>query len=120
MNPQAEELNQAIKDCNESVLDLLSEKGKSIFFPKKGILAQTAEAKGKDINATIGIALEEDGSPMRLKFIAKTFRHCVWLNPVPENRWGSSLTISKIKQIFPMFELSLDGLEKAVCQLMKQ
>ena len=54
----------------------------------------------------------------RLKFIAKTFRHSVWLNPISINMWDYTLTIAKIKQIFPMFELSLDGLEKAVCQLM--
>lgn len=54
----------------------------------------------------------------RLKFIAETFRHGVWLNPISKNKWDSSLTITKIKQIFPMFELSLDGLENAVCQLM--
>jgi len=70
MNPQAEELNEIIKRNNPHVLGMLSEKGKAIFFPKKGILAQTADAKGKEINATIGIALEEDGSPVRLKSIA--------------------------------------------------
>src|SRR3989338_2412839 len=70
MNPQAEELNEIIKRNNQHVLDMLSEKGKAIFFPKKGILAQTADAKGKEINATIGIALEEDGSPMSLRSIA--------------------------------------------------
>ncbi|MFC1769403.1 aminotransferase class I/II-fold pyridoxal phosphate-dependent enzyme, partial [Nanoarchaeota archaeon] len=70
MNPQAEELNKIFKRNNEVVYGLLSEKGKNIFFPKKGILAQTAEAKGKEINATIGIAKEEDGSPMRLRSIA--------------------------------------------------
>ncbi|MEA2036639.1 MAG: aminotransferase class I/II-fold pyridoxal phosphate-dependent enzyme [Nanoarchaeota archaeon] len=71
MNPQAEELNENIKSVNKNVYDMLSDKGKAIFFPKKGILAQTAEAKGKNINATIGIALEEDGSPMRLKSISE-------------------------------------------------
>src|SRR3989338_91939 len=70
MNPQAEELNEIIKKNNTNIFEMLSEKGKAIFFPKKGILAQTADAKGKEINATIGIALEEDGSPMRLKSIA--------------------------------------------------
>ena len=70
MNPQAEELNKLIIKANPAIMGMLSEKGKAIFFPKKGILAQTAEAKGKKINATIGIALEEDGSPMRLKSIA--------------------------------------------------
>ena len=69
MNLQTEELNEIIKKNNPNIFDMLSEKGKAIFFPKKGILAQTAEAKGKEINATIGIALEEDGSPMRLKSI---------------------------------------------------
>jgi len=74
MNPQAEELNEIIKNNNESVYSVLSDKGKAIFFPKKGILSQAADAKGKKINATIGIALEEDGSPMRLKSIAKKIK----------------------------------------------
>lgn len=74
MNPQAEELNEIIKKNNSNVYELLSDKGKAIFFPKKGILAQAAAAKGKKINATIGIALEEDGSPMRLKSIAKKIK----------------------------------------------
>jgi uncharacterized protein with von Willebrand factor type A (vWA) domain len=32
--------------------------------------------------------------------------------------WGYTQTISAIAGIFPMFELSIDGLEKAVAQLM--
>ena len=74
MNLQAEELNETIKSNSETVFELLSEKGRAIFFPKKGILSQSADAKGKKINATIGIALEEDGSPMRLKAIAKKIK----------------------------------------------
>ena len=71
LNPQAEELNEIIKKDSSIVYDLLSKKGKAIFFPKKGILAQSADAKGKKINATIGAAIEDDGSPMRLKSIEK-------------------------------------------------
>jgi len=70
MNPQAEELNVVIKEKSSVVYELLSEKGKNIFFPKKGILGQTAEAKGTKINATIGAAIEDDGTPMRLETIA--------------------------------------------------
>ncbi|MBT6006326.1 MAG: aspartate aminotransferase, partial [Prolixibacteraceae bacterium] len=70
MNPQAEELNRIIQKKSTTVFELLSEKGKNIFFPKKGILGQTAEAKGTKINATIGAAIEDDGSPMRLEAIA--------------------------------------------------
>jgi hypothetical protein len=70
MNPQAEELNQIIRAQNLAVYELLSEKGKNIFFPKKGILGQTADAKGTKINATIGSAIEDDGTPMRLESVA--------------------------------------------------
>ena len=70
MNPQAESLNNIIKKESPVVYELLSKKGREIFFPKKGILAQTAEAKGKKINATIGAAIEDDGTPMRLKSIS--------------------------------------------------
>ncbi len=71
MNPQANELNEIIKNHNPAVYSLLSKKGENIFFPKKGILSQAAEAKGKQINATIGAAIEDDGTPMRLKSIEK-------------------------------------------------
>ncbi len=70
MNPQAEALNATIQGKSNQVFELLSERGKEIFFPKKGILGQTAEAKGTKINATIGAAIEDDGTPMRLESIA--------------------------------------------------
>ncbi|HYQ55921.1 MAG TPA: aminotransferase class I/II-fold pyridoxal phosphate-dependent enzyme, partial [Draconibacterium sp.] len=70
MNPQAAELNSVIQAKSAPVFELLSERGKSIFFPKKGILGQTAEAKGTKINATIGAAIEDDGTPMRLEAVA--------------------------------------------------
>lgn len=74
LNPQAAELNNILKKNNVNVYEMLSERGKSIYFPKAGILSQSAQAKGKRIDATIGIALEEDGSPMRLKAIAKRIK----------------------------------------------
>jgi aspartate/methionine/tyrosine aminotransferase len=71
MNPQAQELNIIIRENNKMLYDMLSEKGKNIFFPKKGILGQTADARDKKINATIGYAIEDDGTPMRLNSIEK-------------------------------------------------
>jgi aspartate/methionine/tyrosine aminotransferase len=70
MNPLADELNKIIQEKNPVVFDLLSKKGKAIYFPTKGILGQTADAKGTKINATIGTAIEDDGSPMRLEAIS--------------------------------------------------
>ncbi len=63
---------------------------------------------------------ERSGRPSihQLRFLAETFPHSIWLNPVPESMWGYTHTIMTINTIFPMFELSLDGLEKAVTKLM--
>lgn len=66
MDNQALLLNNTIEKFNPNVLEMLSERGKNIFFPKLGILAQSAQAKGKTINATIGEAVEDDGSSMHL------------------------------------------------------
>jgi len=66
MDNQALTLNNTIEKYNSNVLQMLSERGKNIFFPKLGILAQSAQAKGKTINATIGEAVEDDGTSMHL------------------------------------------------------
>jgi len=63
---------------------------------------------------------ERSGKPSleQLKFLARTFPHCVWMNPVFSQLWPQTPTINTIQQIFPMFELTLDGLEGAVNHLM--
>jgi len=70
LNPQAKELNNIIKANSPAVYDLLSDKGKAIYFPRKGILAQGMAAKDKEINATIGTAYEDDGKPLVLPSMA--------------------------------------------------
>lgn len=69
MHEEARELNEIIRQTSKATYAALSERGKNIYFPKKGILSQTAEAKGKSLNATIGQASDEDDTPMRLKSI---------------------------------------------------
>ncbi|WP_219838473.1 aminotransferase class I/II-fold pyridoxal phosphate-dependent enzyme [Paenibacillus sp. R14(2021)] len=73
MNPLAQQLNTAIEQENGHVFAMLSTLGKAIYFPKEGILSQSAEAKAKakKYNATIGIAIE-NGQPMHLKVIQDT------------------------------------------------
>jgi len=63
---------------------------------------------------------ERSGKPSieQLKFLAQTFPHSVWMNPVFSHIWNQTPTINTIQQIFPMFELTLDGLEGAVNHLM--
>jgi aspartate/methionine/tyrosine aminotransferase len=66
-NPLAEALNKDILAGAPQVFHMLSARGKAIYFPFKGILGQTAEAKNAKINATIGTAFENDGSPLTLE-----------------------------------------------------
>ena len=63
MNKLAKGLNVTLG----SAVGFLSDEGKRMYFPYGGILGQGAEAKGCDINATIGMAFEEDGSPLVMK-----------------------------------------------------
>ena len=66
-------------------------------------------------NGAIYLDAKQSGTSIeRLRFLARTFRHSVWLNPVPVHQWDYSNTTRAIYQVFSMFELTLDGLEKAV------
>jgi aspartate/methionine/tyrosine aminotransferase len=63
MNPLAQQLNETIEQGNGHLMEMLSNVGRQLFFPK-GILSQSAEAKQKAtrLNATIGIAKEGDNA----------------------------------------------------------
>lgn len=67
MNPLAEELNRIIHASAPYLLEMLSATGRRFFFPSKGILSQSAEAKqlARKYNATIGVALR-NGEAMYL------------------------------------------------------
>ena len=77
MNPLALELNEQLKKEAPIVFGLLSQKGRESYFPKTGILSQSMQAKGTKINATIGIALNDDTSPVHLS----SLEELVKLNP---------------------------------------
>ena len=53
---------------------------------------------------------------VRLKQIADHFTHCVWLNPEPPRFWNHP-TVLTIGKVFPMFELTIDGLRQAIRKL---
>ncbi len=67
MDILAKRLNKTLGHATE----FLSAVGRRMYFPYGGILGQGAEAKACDINATIGMAFEEDGSPMVMDCFAK-------------------------------------------------
>jgi uncharacterized protein with von Willebrand factor type A (vWA) domain len=47
--------------------------------------------------------------------LADHFERCVWLNPDNPKYWYG--TVTELRQVFPMFELTLDGLSEAVRHL---
>ena len=71
-------------------------------------------------NAIIGIYNRETGMEWFDKF-RKRFKKQIWLNPIPEKdrdyTYGS-VTIRDIRGVFPMYELSLSGLEAGLQKLM--
>ena len=88
------------------------------------IIVGDASMAPYELMATDGsIHIEErSGRPSyeRLQFIAETFPHAIWLNPKLAVEWPYTRTVNIIREIFPMFELTLDGLEKAVLHMMQK
>jgi uncharacterized protein with von Willebrand factor type A (vWA) domain len=88
------------------------------------IIVGDASMAPYELMATDGSIHIEERSTMpsyeRLRFIANTFRHSVWLNPKMAAEWPYTRTINAIREIFTMFELTIDGLEKAVAHLMSE
>ena len=88
------------------------------------IIVGDASMAPYELMATDGsIHIEErSGRPSyeRLQFIGKTFPYAIWINPKLGMEWPYTRTINIIGEIFPMFELTLDGLEKAVSYVMQK
>ena len=58
-----------------------------------------------------------------LSFLARQFPHAVWLNPKTRDYWdmtSGAFTIRKIAELFPMYDLTLEGLEAAVKKLVQK
>jgi uncharacterized protein with von Willebrand factor type A (vWA) domain len=71
-------------------------------------------------NGSIYYSTQTEASIKKLEFLAKTFKHSSWLNPKYEYSWSHTQTIDAIREIFPMFEITLNGLEKAVEHLTRK
>lgn len=67
MDTLAKQLNSTLGPA----AGFLSAEGRRMYFPFGGILGQGAEAKKCGINATIGMAFEEDGSPLVMDCFSK-------------------------------------------------
>ncbi len=52
--------------------------------------------------------------------VRKRFRRSVWLNPEPKAWWNSVPSIRMIQKVFPMYELTLEGMRCGARTLIKQ
>jgi uncharacterized protein with von Willebrand factor type A (vWA) domain len=86
----------------------------------KLILVGDAWMAPSELNSVYGAIYyyERNHKPgiVRLKQIADHFSHCVWLNPESTTYWNEP-TITMVRKIFPMFELTIEGLQQAVKKL---
>ncbi|MDD4570808.1 MAG: hypothetical protein PHE70_11915, partial [Tepidanaerobacteraceae bacterium] len=63
---------------------------------------------------------EIPGIEWLMRFKKKYPKH-IWLNPIPEREWeyvNGRRTIATLKDTFPMYELSIDGLEAGIKKLL--
>ena len=63
---------------------------------------------------------EEPGTTW-LARVTTSYRHCVWLNPIPEEHWGWTPSISMVRTLMGgrMYPLTLQGLDAAIGELMR-
>lgn len=63
---------------------------------------------------------EETGATW-VRRLTDTYEHSVWLNPVPEQHWAWTPSIGLVRQIMGgrMYPLTLDGLDRAIRELLR-
>lgn len=100
------------------VLRNLDSEYKVIFVGDAAMAPSELYKKGG--NSFIGLWNEELGIDWLKKF-KRRYKKCIWLNPIEKISWDwtyGSKTINAIKDVFPMFELTLDGLEAGIKKLL--
>ncbi|PCI22714.1 MAG: hypothetical protein COB67_13285 [SAR324 cluster bacterium] len=64
-----------------------------------------------------GATDDAEASGVWLQRIQERFKYCVWLNPIPADEWENSYgawTINKIRSIFHMEDMTINGIKNAV------
>jgi hypothetical protein len=102
----------------EWVLKNLDEEYKVIFVGDAAMAPSELYRRGG--NAFVGLFNEETGITWLDRF-DKRYKKKIWLNPIQRKNWEFAYgreTIEAIGKIFPMFDLTMDGLEKGIKRLL--
>lgn len=100
------------------VLNNLDSEYKVIFVGDAAMAPSELYREGG--NSVIGLWNKELGIEWLKKF-KRRYKKQVWLNPIDKSSWEwiyGAKTINAIREIFPMFELTLDGLEAGIKKLL--
>ncbi len=54
-----------------------------------------------------------------LRRIEAHFKSCIWLNPIPSRNWNRP-SIELVRKVFPMYELTLEGLDQGTKHLVRK
>ena len=102
----------------EWVLKNLNSEYKVIFIGDAAMAPTELMSKGG--NCYVGLYNDIPGKDWLTRFKNQYPKH-IWLNPIPMYDWETaygSFTIQKIRDMFPMYELTLDGLEAGIKRLL--
>ena len=96
-------------DNPDLVIQYFKDEATAFDAQKRGIIEQ----KGIYNNRISSVLFEYLGKQR----IRTHFNRSVWVNPEPADRWNRTQTADVIQQLFPMFHLSVDGIEAAITAL---
>lgn len=102
----------------EWVLNNLSSEYKLIIIGDASMAPSELMVRGG--NSYVGIYNDRPGIDWLVR-LNNHYKHNVWYNPKPKERWDSAYgraTLGKIREIFPMYDLSLGGLEQGIKKLL--
>lgn len=71
--------------------------------------------------ASYRVSYNQEPGKVWLERIKKKYPHIVWLNPLSKKVWDmvyGNVTLEMIRDIFPMYELTLEGLDEAIKKLL--
>jgi uncharacterized protein with von Willebrand factor type A (vWA) domain len=65
--------------------------------------------------------MNEEAGAAWLGRVTGTYKHCVWLNPIPEQHWGWTQSVGMVRKLMGgrMYPLTLGGLDSAIGELMR-
>jgi uncharacterized protein with von Willebrand factor type A (vWA) domain len=65
--------------------------------------------------------MNDEPGAVWLERLTSIYKHCVWLNPVPEQYWHYTPSVEMIRNLMAgrMFPMTLEGLDVAITELMR-